>query len=156
MPLKFKDLITVKTEILNQLDGFTNKFKLQLDSKSTYFYDRLKEEIKENESGSISFNILDNNLLKIQKTMIIVPENYNIEYITDNIRLKILYSNNIHLDTYYVINGNNKITGKIINYDSNYDRFKPEIRGGFFSHTHTIPSSFTKKVRFIYNNYTIF
>lgn len=35
-----------------------------------------------------------------------------------------------------------------INYDSNYDRFKPEIRGGFFSHTHTIPSSFTKKVRF--------
>ena len=33
-----------------------------------------------------------------------------------------------------------------INYDSNYDRFKPEVRGGFFSHTHTIPSSFTKKV----------
>jgi len=37
-----------------------------------------------------------------------------------------------------------------INYDSNYNRFKPEVRGGFFSHTHTIPSSFTKKV---YNSY---
>jgi hypothetical protein len=36
-----------------------------------------------------------------------------------------------------------------INYDSNYDRFKPEVRGGFFSHTHTIPSSFTKKVRYL-------
>ena len=57
--------------------------------------------------------------------MIIVPENYNIKYITDNIKIKILYSNKIHLDTYYVINGNNKIMGKIINYDYDYLVFKP-------------------------------
>ena len=35
-----------------------------------------------------------------------------------------------------------------INFDSNFDRFKPELRGGYFSNTQVNPSSFKKKVSF--------
>ena len=111
----YKLIYNLNDEINYSFIKINSIFKKNIDS----------QEIKENESGSISFNILEDKFLKIQKTMIIVPENYNIKYITDNIKIKILYSNKIHLDTYYVINGNNKIMGKIINYDYDYLVFKP-------------------------------
>jgi len=103
-----------------ELININTVYKKNIDSVS----------IDEDENGSLSFNLLTNKNIniKLTKTMIIVPEEYQINYINKEIKCKVLNRVNISNNKYYIINGNNQFYGNITSYDSNCFVLKPETK----------------------------